>query len=636
MMGNAVATETKFSLRELVVPLGLVVIVACMIVPLPGAVMDFMLMGNLLFALALLLSTLYISEPLKLSAFPTILLLATLYRLSLNISTTRLILGTGEAGKAIEAFGGVVIQGNLIVGAVVFLVITLVQFIVVAKGAERVAEVSARFTLDALPGKQMSIDADVRAGLIDPDEAQEKRKDLQAESRFYGALDGAMKFVKGDAIAGLVITGINVLGGLGVGVMMHGMPVGEALNKYCLLTIGDGLLSQIPALFNAVAAGMIVTRVVRGEGTPLSRELLSQLTQLKRVQVILACIALAVAVLPGMPYVPSLCFAALLALMAMMPAKAQHQEEDLDEQAFSPKAPAVLRVELNRELGGAMYALGNLGERFDKARERIYEETGLILARPDFGVITDGDVQIRIMMRGVLACETTQRFDGETGFEWVASQLDALVCMRKPEFVDDLLTRRALDILDVEAPELVSNVVPGVVSVTQLSEILRDLVAEGVSIRNFDLILQSVAEKAPKVSTPRVLLEEVRIALRRVVTSLYVDSDGKIKGITVDPILDLSLVGTEREAKPLDPELLEQLMVGIQGFMAGKDSESMPAKCVLLVSRAARRLLWDLLRTRRLDVPVLAFEEIADDIDFEMVGHVEANGVESVVEQLAA
>ena len=255
-----------------------------MLLPVPPAVMDFLLVGNLILALVLFLSTLYIPDTLRLSALPTMLLLATLYRLALNISTTRNILSAGDGGRVVEAFGGIVIQGNLVVGVVIFLIITLVQFIVIAKGSERVAEVSARFTLDALPGKQMSIDADVRAGVIDVSTARVKRQDLQTESRFYGALDGAMKFVKGDAIAGIIITVINIVGGLAIGIISEGLPLPLAVTKYTTLTIGDGLVAQIPALLNSLAAGIVVTRVARGDDASLAGELLSQLGQVKRAK----------------------------------------------------------------------------------------------------------------------------------------------------------------------------------------------------------------------------------------------------------------------------------------------------------------------------------------------------------------
>jgi type III secretion protein V len=267
--------------KELIVPLGLMLVVGCMIIPLPGAVLDILLCSNLLFALLLVIAALHIRDPLKMATLPSLLLMATLWRLSLNLATTRAVLSSGHAGKAVEAFGSIVIQGSVVVGFVLFLLISLIQFIVVAKGAERVAEVSARFTLDALPGKQMAIDAEIRSGTLDPEAARKKRADVQMESRFYGALDGAMKFVKGDAIAGLVIAAVNILGGLAVGMLIHKLELDVALRRYTVLTIGDGLLSQIPSLLNSVAAGLVVTRVQVDESSTLASDLLGQLAQFK-------------------------------------------------------------------------------------------------------------------------------------------------------------------------------------------------------------------------------------------------------------------------------------------------------------------------------------------------------------------
>ena len=261
--------------RDIVMPVGLLLVVGCMIIPLPPAVLDILLCSNLLFALLLVISALHIRDPLKLATLPSLLLMATLFRLSLNLATTRAVLGSGHAGKAVEAFGSVVIQGSVAVGFVLFLLITLIQFIVVAKGAERVAEVAARFTLDALPGKQMAIDAELRSGLLDSETARRKRLEVQMESRFYGALDGAMKFVKGDAIAGIVITFVNICGGLLIGLLVHELEFDVALRRYTVLTIGDGLLSQIPSLLNSIAAGLIVTRVQVDESSTLSSDLIS-------------------------------------------------------------------------------------------------------------------------------------------------------------------------------------------------------------------------------------------------------------------------------------------------------------------------------------------------------------------------
>ncbi len=297
---------------------GLVITVMGMIViPLPKQLLDILLTINLTMGIVILLVSLYISEALRIASFPTILLIATLYRLALNISTTRLILSQADAGKVIEAFGHFVVRGDPIVGGIIFIILTLINFIVITKGAERVSEVAARFTLDAMPGKQMSIDADLRAGIINIEQALERRSQLQRESQLYGAMDGAMKFVKGDAIAGIIIIIINIVAGLIIGVTRRGMDLPDAANLYTLLTIGDGLVQQIPALIISVSAGVVVTRVTSEiEGSNLGREIITQITAYPKAIIIAASILLSLALVPALPKIPFIVVAAILGTVA--------------------------------------------------------------------------------------------------------------------------------------------------------------------------------------------------------------------------------------------------------------------------------------------------------------------------------
>lgn len=615
-------------IRELFLPLILVAVLASMLLPVPPGALDFLLVGNLILALTLFISSLYISDSLKLSSLPSLLLMATLYRLGLNVATTRAILGTGQAGDVVEGFGQVVIGGNLVVGAVIFLVITLIQFIVIAKGAERVAEVAARFTLDAMPGKQMSIDADVRAGLIDFETAGKRRNEMQTESRFYGALDGAMKFVKGDAIAGLVMVAVNIIGGLATGVVLEGLDVSRAVHKYTLLTIGDGLLSQIPALLNALAAGMVVTRVSRGDGASLAQEVLGQLWQLRKAKAIIGALVLSLAMVPGIPALPFVTLGLIFVGGALFTTSTEKPKTAPVGMKFEPRAPAVLQIELGAELARELRGSPDIGQKIQGFRRSIHHESGLILGVPELATNNDLKRQFRIQLRGVTIEEGEIRESGPQFLVKILERLGQVVRARAEELIDDILTRRTLDAFDKEAPELVSAVVPNVVSVTQLTEVLKGLVRENLSIRNFDIILQAVAESGPKAKNDRMLLEDVRAALRRVISGAHAKS-GILDVIVIDPLIDIAFARAEREGRPLDLKLANLIETGLQ-----ESKTPMP----LVVSKAARRLVSETLRLRGIKHPVLAHDEIIDEVELRVAQRIEVNGEasETILERLVA
>ncbi|MBT3181670.1 MAG: type III secretion system export apparatus subunit SctV [Deltaproteobacteria bacterium] len=320
-----------------------VAVIGMIVIPLPTWLVDILLTIQITIAIIILLVALYISDALKFASFPTILLIATLYRLSLNISTTRLILARADAGEVVRAFGTFVVQGNYVVGGILFIIVTLVNFIVIAKGAERVSEVGARFTLDAMPGKQMSIDADLRAGIINMEQAVERRKTLHRESQMYGAMDGAMKFVKGDAIAGMIVTLINIIGGLIIGATFRGMPLLEAVKTYSLLTIGDGLVQQIPALVISVSAGIVVTRVAsESEGSNLGRDIVTQVTAYPKAMIIAAVILLIMAIVPGLPKIPFIILGVVVGGIALYLIKSRANV--VREISETPKQEAVKRA----------------------------------------------------------------------------------------------------------------------------------------------------------------------------------------------------------------------------------------------------------------------------------------------------
>ena len=617
-------------LREFIASAVLLAVVASLLVPLPPGALDFLLVGNLVFALLLLVSTLYVTDSLKLSALPTILLIATLYRLALNVATTRQILSYGDAGKAVEAFGSVVAGNNVIIGLILFMVITLLQFLVIAKGSERVAEVAARFALDALPGKQMSIDADVRAGLIDFDTARRRRWDLQIESRFFGALDGAMKFIKGDAVVGLLIVGVNIVGGLAIGIFAQGLDFRLAVSKYTILTVGDGLLAQIPALLNALAAGLVVTRVNRDDNTSLAQELVSQIGQVRKSRLSIAAICIFLAFVPGMP---SLAFFSIALILCISASLTSRSPSGSGLVRFEPRNPALFQIILHPQMASRVCALGELARAIQAFRQELYEVSGLLLPPPEV-ISREGLVdKLRICMRGVKVrdIKLPQKMPQEM-VRIIATELGAIAAERAVELVDDLLTRRALDLCEREAPELVSAAVPGAISLTQLTVILKFLVSEGISIRNLDLILQAIVEAASKCRNERALLEDVRVALRRVIVDPWLSEDGDLEAYMLDPVLDMRIAGLEQEGKFLTSELLECFRT--QGNISVQGTRALP----LIASKGARRLAFEGLKHGGHKAAVLAYEEIPSEVRLIVIGHIAPSVSlnENLIEELAA
>jgi len=617
-------------LKELLVPVGLLVVLGSMLLPVPPGVLDFLLVGNLVLALILFVSALYVSDSLKLSSLPALLLVATIYRLGLNVATTRAILGTGDAGEVVHAFGSIVIGGNLVVGIVVFLIITLIQFIVIAKGAERVAEVAARFTLDALPGKQMSIDADVRAGLIDFEAARRRRNEMQTESRFYGALDGAMKFVRGDAIAGICMVAVNIAGGFLVGVFMQGLDAGQAVQKYTLLTIGDGLISQIPALLNSLAAGMVVTRVSRGDGASLAQELLSQLCQVRKARVMIGVLSLILSLVPGMPMLPFFTLAVVLFIGALGKSESETPAPSQETHKFEPRSAAVLLIELGVKASQQLYGSQELLGRVQEFRREVHAESGLVLGVPEITTSKEAEGFI-VRLRGIPMKNGSVGESASATLDIVFGAMRELVRERSPDLIDDIMTRRALDFFEREAPELVAAVIPTLVSVTQLTEVLRQLVRENVPIRNFDIIVQALAEYGGKASGERMLLEEVRVCLRRLISHQHASTDRVLSAVVLDAPIDVALVRTEREGQPLDIDL----MFAIERSLEGVTTDD----AVIVVSKGARRLLMECLRLRGNHRAVLAHEEIAEEYTLRVLQRIEIAEPElqgRLMERLAA
>ncbi len=533
-----------------------VLVVGLMIVPLPTWALDLLISTNLSAAVVILLVVLYVPDAIGIATFPTLLLLTTLFRLSLNVASTRLILLQANAGQVIKAFGTFVVRGNYVVGAVVFLVLTIVQFIVVAKGSERVAEVGARFVLDALPGKQMAIDAELRGGTIDGVEARRRRRLLQRESQFYGAMDGAMKFVKGDVVASLVIVVVNILGGLAIGVAMKGMPVTDALRRYGLLTIGDGLVTQIPALVLSTAAGVLVTRVASEEDeTPLGDELARQLLGVPKAFQVASVFILLLAAVPGLPTLPFLVIGAVLLVVGRRRAHAKTLELQRaatepspkdrrragHEQSFIPMViPWSLEVSpdlealLDREPGGLRsMAIG--------MRAQLFSELGVPLPPPRVRVrpeLPERHVLFSLHEVPAKVLILTEEGTDDDSLALVEDSMVTLLRSRAADFLGLAEVQRLLDELEQFAAATVRNVVPRPISVVLLTDVLRRLVEERLSVRDLRGILEALSAIGATEKDALNLAEHARSQMRRAITFRLTAGLGQLDVVLLDPILE--------------------------------------------------------------------------------------------------
>ncbi len=658
-------------------------VVGMMIIPLPTPLLDVLIAGNISVAVLMLLTSMYISGGLQFTAFPTVLLVTTLYRLALNVSSTRLILLQADAGDVIAAFGDFVVRGNYVVGAVVFLILTLIQFLVIAKGSERVAEVGARFTLDAMPGKQMSIDAELRAGAISQEEAREKRSLLQRESQFYGAMDGAMKFVKGDAIAGIVITIINILGGLAIGVAMRDMSAGDALQTYGLLTIGDGLVSQIPALLISTSAGLVVTRVAsEEEGGSLGGDVATQVFGNPRALRIAAVFLVGLAIVPGLPAIPFLVLAGVFFLVAQRLSRAPKsieveavvakEEAARETRARKQMVPLVVPVSIELGEGLAETVADANGEgpllelEIPRLRDSLFVELGIALpgvraramphlephqyvmaiqevpvghgeARPDQLLVPEppavlASLEIPAQPATVPGGQPGSWVDLEhreqlelEGFEvWdaattVSMHLGLMVRRRAASFVGIQEAQTMLDQLERAYPALVRNVVPKPVSLALLTDVLRRLVEEQVSIRPLREILETLATHVPNERDPVTLTELVRASLRRQITHRY-SEDGVLPVYLLDPAIEEAVRDAiQRTASgsylALPPDLARDI---IKAFR----QECGEMETLALTQADVRRFVRRLVEVELPDLTVLSYQELAPEVQVQPLGRV--------------
>jgi type III secretion protein V len=623
-----------------------VAIVGMMIVPLPTPLLDLLIAINIAVAVTLLLVAIYVSDAVKIATFPTILLITTLFRLALEVSATRLILLRADGGDVIRAFGDFVVAGNLVVGAVIFLILTMIQFIVIAKGSERVAEVAARFTLDAMPGKQMSIDAELRAGHIDHTEARRRRASLARESQLFGSMDGAMKFVKGDALAGIVVLTVNIVGGLVIGILQRGMDAATAARTYTVLTIGEGLVAQIPALVISTAAGIIVTRVAsEEEGGHLGRDIGLQLTAQPKAIAIAAGLLLLLAIVPGLPAAPFVALATGMGFVAWRLLRAPVRPAETTvivgtaTGAHAPEAsapsdlPPVLTpiaVEVGAELGARLGDGGAFGQMLSGLRERLFAELGLPLpvvrlraSSPGLGetafVVRLNDVPLG---RGELP-----RSAWETAAETVGDTILTLLRRHGHELFGLEETQNLLDALERTHPALVREVVPKLISPVLLTDVLRRLVEEGVSLRNLRDILGALAEWAPRERDPVTLTEHVRAALRRAITHRHAGETGVLAAYLLDPVIEDTVRAAVQKTTSgsylaLEPELSREIIAAL-GRAIGPGGAN---GAVLVTDAEIRRYVRRLIEVDLPDLAVLSYQELAPEAQIRPIGRITIEG----------
>ncbi|TDF58139.1 flagellar biosynthesis protein FlhA [Cupriavidus sp. L7L] len=658
-------------------PLLIIMILGMMILPLPAFVLDLLFTFNIALAIMVLLVSMYTQKPLDFAAFPAVLLFTTLLRLSLNVASTRVVLleghtGPDAAGKVVEAFGHFLVGGNFAVGIVVFAILVVINFMVITKGAGRIAEVGARFMLDSMPGKQMSIDADLNAGLIDEAAAKKRRAEVAQESDFYGAMDGASKFVRGDAVAGLIIMFINVAAGMVVGMVQHDLDFGTAVHNYTLLTIGDGLVAQIPALVISTAAGVIVSRVANEQD--VGEQLTGQLFSNPRVLYLTAGIMGLMGIIPGMPHFAFLLLSGALVWMGRYLSRKAATQQQVRQR--EERAPAVAQESteaswddvslvdpLGMEVGYRLITLvdraqdGELLGRIKSIRKKVAQEIGFLVPvvhirdnlelKPNAYRITLKGVEIGRgeampgqwmainpgQVSGTLPGAATR--DPAFGLPavWidagikeqaqsygytvvdastvVATHLNHLIHMHAAELLGRQEVQALLDRIARDAPKLTEDLVPKTISLTALQKILQNLLDEGVAIRDMRTILDVVAEHAPKISDPNELTAMVRVAMGRAITQQLFPNNADLQVIGLDAGLERVLSQALTNGGGIEPGLADALLQQTQG--AVRRQEQMGLDPVLLVPSQLRPLMARFLRRTLPQLRVLSHAEVPDN-----------------------
>ena len=683
----AIAKNSDISLAVAVVG-----ILIFMIIPLPTMLLDLLFSFNITFALIILLASMYTLRPLELSAFPSILLLITLFRLSLNVASTRIILihgneGSMAAGKVIQAFGNFVVGGNYLVGIIVFVILVVINFMVITKGAGRIAEVAARFTLDAMPGKQMSIDADLNAGLINEQEARARREEIAQEAEYYGAMDGANKFVRGDAIAGIIITLANIIGGLAIGIFQNNMGFGDAAETYTLLTIGDGLVTQIPALIVSTSAGIIVSRA--GAESNLGQEITSQILLQPRAIGITAIVLFGFGIIPGLPLLPFWVLAALGGGLTLIIHRVVRQRLQQEQDAHLVEEPVVAAGQVDAlplldtlaiEVGYGLIRLvdaeqdGELLERIKSIRRQMATEIGIIV--PPVHIQDNMQLkpgQYSILLKGneigggdlmanyYLAMNpgtADEEIDGIPTTEptyglpalWIkesakenalakgytvvdlatvmTTHLSEIVKRHSPEFIGRQEVQQLLDNLKESHPKVVEELVPNLLPLGGVVKVLQNLLREQVPIRDLLAIMETLADWAPVTKDLDLLTEYVRQALARTISKMHLTPEGTLPVLTLDHSVESVIAAAVQPMDQgslfaLDPNVAQKIINNLVQTL--EKCSALNSQPVVVCSSQIRGHFKKLVDRFIPNIAVLSYDEILNNIEIHALGALELN-----------
>ena len=664
---------------------GLIMMLGLLLIPLPAGLLDFLLALNITLSVLVLIVSLYIQSPLDISVFPGLLLVTTLFRLGLNISSTRLVLIDGYAGKVIESFGSFVVSGNYVVGFIIFIILVVIQFIVIVKGSGRISEVAARFTLDAMPGKQMAIDADLNTGLITESDARKRRETISREAEFYGAMDGASKFVKGDAVAGLIINGINILGGFIIGVAQRGLSFQDALQTYTILTIGDGLVSQIPALIISTAAGLVVTR--SAAGTSLDFQMKTQLFSNPRVLGTVSGAIFLFALIPGMPSIPFLMLSIILGTSSYItkknketPQAAKVEEEILVPEPSEEKFEQYLQVDpIEVEIGYGLISLvdekqgGNLFQKISSTRKLIALEYGVLippvrvrdnlqLSPSEYIIKIKGNIistneiypdRLLAMNPGNIeeSLNGLQTTDPAFGLQsyWITNEekekaemlgytvVDCISVLSthlqevlKKNF-DKIISRQEvkqlLENIKKEYPAVVDEINPEVLNLGTIQKVLQNLLKENIPIKDFVQILEGLIDYSKTTKNVDVLTEYVRHTIGGTIASIYTDQNGIIHAATLSENLEGTISRSLQAQKDsvvtlgLNPAVLRELNLQLQQMM--ENFNKLGYLPVLITSATIRPYFYRLVSSSFPDLTVLSYSELPANIELEFIGRIE-------------